>query len=104
MLKNQLFLKLVIIKRFNYQRHSTLYFSNGSWSQSVFEYDTYNNTLLTNTIISKDFYSLGFNNNYIYGLDVKDYVQNGWSFRYTTNGELVDSTEVGIIPGGFCFR
>ena len=83
---------------------NTLYFSNGSWSKSVYEYDTYNNTLLTNPIISKDFYSLGFNNNYIYALDVKDFVQNGWSFRYTTNGELVDSTEVGIIPGGFCFR
>ena len=45
---------------------NTLYFSNGSWSKSVYEYDTYNNTLLTNPIISKDFYSLGFNNLYIW--------------------------------------
>ena len=83
---------------------TTLYFSNGSWSKSVFSFNIYNNMLSTNPIIAKSFYSLGFNDNYIYGTDVKDYVQNGWSFRYTTNGEIVDSTEVGIIPGGFCFR
>ena len=60
--------------------------------------------LSTNPIIAKSFYSLGFNDNHIYGTDVKDYVQNGWTYKYNTNGEVVDSSEVGIIPGGYCFR
>ena len=83
---------------------TTLYFSNGSWSKSVFSFNIYNNMLSTNPIIAKSFYSLGFNDNHIYGTDVKDYVQNGWTYKYNTNGEVVDSSEVGIIPGGYCFR
>ena len=82
---------------------TTLYFSNGSWSKSVFSFNIYNNMLSTNPIIAKSFYSLGFNDNYIYGTDVKDYVQNGWTYKYNTNGEVVDSSEVGIIPGSYCF-
>ena len=34
----------------------------------------------------------------------KNYVQNGWSFKYSSNGELIDSVNVGIIPGGYCFN
>ena len=83
---------------------TTLYFRNGSWSKSVFSFNIYNNMLSTNPIIAKSFYSLGFNDNYIYGTDVKDYVQNGWTYKYNTNGEVVDSSEVGIIPGSYCFR
>ena len=83
---------------------TTLYFSNGNWSKSVFSFNIYNNMLSTNPIIAKSFYSIGFNDNYIYGTDVKDYVQNGWTYKYKTNGEVVDSSEVGIIPGGYCFR
>ena len=83
---------------------TTLYFSNGSWSKSVFSFNIYNNMLSTNPIIAKSFYSLGFNDNHIYGTDVKDYVQNGRTYKYNTNGEVVDSSEVGIIPGSYCFR
>ena len=83
---------------------STLYFSNGSWSKSVYEFNTYNNTVSSTPLISKNFYGLGFNDNHIYGTDVKDYVQNGWSYTYNTSGVLLDSNEVGIIPGGYCFR
>jgi len=81
-----------------------LYFSNGSWSKAVYEFDINNNSVSNNPIISKSFYSLAFNNNHIYGTDVKDYVQNGWSYKYNTSGLIIDSSEVGIIPGGYCFR
>ena len=83
---------------------NTLYFSNGSWSKSVYSFNIYNNMLSTNPIINKSFYSLGFNDNHIFGTDVKDYVQNGWSYKYNTSGVLLDSNEVGIIPGSYCFR
>ena len=83
---------------------TTLYFSNGSWSKSVYSFNIYNNMLSENPIINKSFYSLGYNDNHIYGTDVKDYVQNGWTYKFNTNGQVVDSNEVGIIPGGYCFR
>ena len=83
---------------------TTLYFSNGSWSKSVYSFNIYNNMLSENPIINKSFYSLGYNDNHIYGTDVKDYVQNGWTYKFNTNGQVVDSNEVGIIPGGLCFR
>ena len=83
---------------------TTLYFSNGSWSKSVYSFNIYNNMLSANPIINKSFYSLGYNDNHIYGTDVKDYVQNGWTYKFNTNGQVIDSNEVGIIPGGYCFR
>lgn len=83
---------------------NTLYFSNGSWSKSVYEFNIYNNTVSSTPLISKNFYGLGINDNHIYGTDVKDYVQNGWSYTYNTSGVLLDSNEVGIIPASYCFR
>ena len=54
-------------------------------------------------LINRNFYGLSTNGNFIYGTDAVDYVQNGWSYRYSTQGVLIDSTQVGIIPGGHCF-
>ena len=60
--------------------------------------------LPTVPLINRSFYSLGFNNNYIYGTDAVDYVQEGWSYRYAVDGNVVDSVRTGIIPGGYCFN
>ncbi len=83
---------------------TTLYFSNGAWVKSVFAFDISASDLPTTPIINKSFYSLACNGGYIYGTDAVDYMQNGWSFRYTTTGDVVDSVQVGIIPGGYCFN
>ena len=40
----------------------------------------------------------------VYLADALDYVQPGWVFRYSARGELLDSFQVGIIPGTFCFK
>ena len=40
----------------------------------------------------------------VYLADALDYVQPGWVFRYSARGELLDSFQVGIIPGAFCFK
>ena len=83
---------------------SNLYFSDGSWSKSVYSMNISDVQLPTNPLISRNFYSLGFNEGYIYGTDAVDYVQQGWSYRYSTSGYVVDSVQVGIIPGSYCFK
>ena len=80
---------------------NTLYYAT---SDGVNAIDIYSTELPQNTIIAKDFYALDYNNGYIYGTDAVDYAQQGWSYRYTTSGSVVDSVQVGVIPGGYCFH
>lgn len=40
----------------------------------------------------------------VYVADAIDYQQAGIIYRFTSDARLVDSFEVGIIPGAFCFR
>jgi hypothetical protein len=81
-----------------------LYYSDGSFSKEVYAFNINDNQLSSNSLISKSFYGLGCANGYLYGTDAVDYVQNGWSFQYSTEGILLDSVQVGIIPGGYCFN
>jgi len=83
---------------------STLYYSDGSWSKAVYAFDIGATELPSIPLINKSFYGLGCNGDYIYGTDAVDFSQNGWSYRYTTSGTIVDSVQVGIIPGGYCFN
>ena len=81
-----------------------LYYSDGSWSKAVYAFDITDTELSTTALINRSFYGLGFNDEYIYGADAVDYVQSGWSYKYSSNGAIVDSVQVGIIPGGYCFN
>ena len=81
-----------------------IFFSNGNLSTSIYSFDINSNTLPLTPIISRSFYQTALNNNFIYGSDAVDYVQNGWSYRYDLNGNLYDSVQVSIIPGGYCFN
>jgi YVTN family beta-propeller protein len=83
---------------------TTLYYSDGSWSKAVYAFDIAATELPTTALINKSFYGLGCSNGYIYGTDAVDYVQSGWSFTYSIYGTVVDSVQVGIIPGGYCFN
>ena len=83
---------------------TTLYYSNGSLSKAVYAFDIYDTELPTTALIKKSFYGLGVHRGYVYGTDAVDFTQGGWSYRYTANGALVDSVQVGIIPGGYCFN
>ena len=79
---------------------TNLYFSNGA----VYTMNISDNQLPTNPLIDKSFYSLGYNDGYMYGTDAVDYSQRGWSYKYADNGNLIDSVQVGVIPGGYCFN
>ena len=58
-----------------------------------------NQTVLSNTpIINRNFYSIEYNNGYIYGADAVNFSDQGWSYRYNSNGVIVDSVQTGIIP------
>ena len=83
-----------------------LYYSDGSWSKAVYEFDINSTTLSTTPIINRSFYGLGYDpiSNEIYGSDAIDFVQQGLVFRYATTGAVIDSFEVGLIPGNFVFR
>ena len=40
----------------------------------------------------------------VYVADAIDYVQHAAVYRFTPDGEAVDTLRVGIIPGSFCFK
>lgn len=80
-----------------------LYYKNGAWSTSVFEHSIYATELANEALIAKSFYGLGAHDGMIYGADAMDFSQAGWVFQYTEAAVLVDSFQVGIIPGGFAF-
>ena len=82
-----------------------LYYSDGSWSKAVYEFGINDVFLASIPIINKSFYGLGYDpfSNEIYGSDAVDFTQQGWVYRYATTGAVVDSFQVGIIPGSFAF-
>ena len=83
---------------------TNLFFSDGSWSKSVYSMSISDGILPSMPLINRSFYSLGYNDGYIYGTDAVDYVQQGWSYRYSYDGNILDSVQVGIIPGGYFFQ
>ena len=83
---------------------TTLYYSDGSWSKAVYAFDVKDTALPTTALINKSFYGLGVHGGYVYGTDAVDFTQSGWSYKYTTEGTIIDSVQVGIIPGGYCFN
>ena len=80
-----------------------LYYSDGAWSKAVYSMSIEDSELPNTPLINKSFYALGCNNEYIYGTDAVDFSQSGWTFRHTLDGSVVDSFQVGIGPGGYCF-
>ena len=83
---------------------TTLYYSDGSWSKAVYAFDVNDTALPTTALINKSFYGLGVHGGYVYGTDAVDFTQSGWSYKYTAEGTIIDSVQVGIIPGGYCFN
>tara|TARA_B100001142_G_C14323009_1_gene651203 strand:+ start:1083 stop:2126 length:1044 start_codon:yes stop_codon:yes gene_type:complete len=78
-----------------------LYYLSGG---SVYSFDINDTSLPTLPLILESFYAIGFNNGYIHGVDAIDWVQSGYSKKYSVDGVLQDTYSVGIIPGGYCFN
>jgi YVTN family beta-propeller protein len=80
------------------------YLNNGVYGMSVSD-----GALPENPVIAMDgkyFYALGIDpqNSDIYVSDALDYTKNGLVYHYDHTGSLLDSLEVGIIPGAFGFN
>lgn len=83
-----------------------LYYVSDRFAGEVFAMDITASALPSSSLISKTFYSLGVDptNSEIYGGDALDFNQSGWVYRYNSTGTIIDSLQVGIIPGNFEFR
>ena len=83
----------------------TLYWLNGGvWRMSIEA-----STLPTAALLSSGFTSsygltLDPSSEDIYVSDAIDYQQNGMVFRYSVEGEAIDSFGVGICPSAFCWK
>ena len=75
-----------------------------SCAGSVFSFDVADATLPTTALINRGFNALGSHDGYLYGAVVPSYVETGWSIKYNTSGTVIDSVEVGVGPGGYCFN
>ena len=83
---------------------NTLYYSDGGSSKQVYSFDINQAELSSSAIINRNFYSIAYNNGYIYGADAVNFSDQGWSYRYNDNGVIVDSIQTGITPGNYCFN
>ena len=83
----------------------TLYFINRSvWKMSVTDDRLPQEPFLLYK--GTKYYGLKVNpvNSEVYVADAIDYVQPGIIYRFSPEGEQLDSFSAGIIPGAFCFR
>ncbi|GAB4283065.1 MAG: hypothetical protein Kow0068_07830 [Marinilabiliales bacterium] len=94
-------------------QQDSLFFIIGSWTGSVNSGGVYKMSINDNSLPElafipaegRNIYKIGLhsNHNEIYVSDVKDYVHNGDIYRYYTSGTAIDTFEVNIAPGSFCF-
>ena len=81
--------------------YSNLYFQV---NQSIVSMSAFSTILDTNHIASGNFYGqFGMYDNFIYAADAKDYSQKGDVYKYTKDGVLTNTYQVGVIPGNFGF-
>ncbi len=71
---------------------------------SLYSFDITGSSLPSTPSIARNFYGLGVD-------PVSDQIftsvtnfSNGWILRYNSNAGLIDSFQVGVIPGNFCFN
>ncbi|UCG27177.1 MAG: YncE family protein [Bacteroidales bacterium] len=71
-------------------------------SDGIYKMDITGNSSPEIPLIKKNFYGMDVdvNNGNIYGLDARGFLENGYLFRYSSSGSLIDSIEVGMGPNG----
>ncbi|MBL7884807.1 MAG: hypothetical protein JNL69_12110 [Bacteroidia bacterium] len=77
-----------------------------NYDGKVYSHPIASTSLSSSATINRSFYGLGIDpvSNYFYASDALDFSSNGKVIRYTSAGVAIDSFNVGVIPGNFCFR
>lgn len=83
-----------------------LYWLGNDYFGAVYTMSSTSSSLPTTAVVPGGFYGMGVDpaSGEIYTADPKDYQRDGVIYRYTSNGTLVDSANVGLIPNGFVFK
>jgi len=83
---------------------SLFFIVGGVFAMSIYDLQLPDKPLIDGN--NRNYYSLGIHpsDNEIYVSDALDYNRNGLVYRYSTNGKLLSSFDVGIIPGYFAFN
>ena len=87
----------------NKAKDKLLYLENFS-SGKIFSFDITASSLSTIALANRSYYSISVDptNDQLF-TSVTNY-SNGWILRYTANAALIDSFQVGVIPGNFYFN
>jgi len=87
---------------------TALYYLNGSsgYDGRVFRMGIGDTMPPATALVGRTFYGLGIepDNEQVYGAYAPSFSQDGFLFRYQSNGTLIDSTAVGVAPNGFYFN
>ena len=78
-----------------------LYFKNGA---SIYKQSVDAAGLDALELVSGSYYGqITIYKDHLYATDAPSFTQAGWVYQYTTNGELVNSFQLGIAPSNFTF-
>ncbi len=88
----------------NKAKDNLYYLSN--FSGEINSFSIAATSIVPSAITNRGFYSFAIDpvEDVIYASNPGNFVGNGYILRYTSTATFVDSFQVGIIPGGFCFK
>ncbi len=78
----------------------------GTYSGEINSFSITASSVISSSIINRGFYSFAIDptDDIIYASSPGNFVGNGYILRYNSVATFIDSFQVGIIPGGFCFK
>jgi YVTN family beta-propeller protein len=88
--------------KINKDKNTLFYLGSYDFNSGLFKYNINDLSPANTPLISGYFYGFGYDKilDQLYLADPIDFVQNGYMYKYQSNGVKLDSMTVGIIPNG----
>lgn len=88
--------------KINREKNALFYLGSYDRNSGLYKFNITDQTAASSALISGYFYGFGYDKvlDQLYLADPIDYVQNGYVYKYESNGVKIDSLSVGIIPNG----
>lgn len=88
--------------KINRDKNTLFYLGSYDMNSGLFKFNITETNAPTVPFINGYFYGFGYDKvlDQLYLADPKDFVQNGYMYKYQSNGVKLDSLSVGIIPNG----